>query len=187
MRHKGFFASALALALALAPAGALAGCGGGSGAADSSQASATSATSAAPGQETSADAGGAASEAAALVVSADNIPDGSYEIVVDTDSGMFRSERCLLKAEGGVLTAELTLPGEGFSRLFFGTAEEAARAQDADIYDFRLDDEGKYTFDIPVPALDEELTIAAYGQRRDRWYDHTITFHAPVNALLSEV
>ena len=28
-------------------------------------------------------------------------------------------------------------------------------------------------------GLDEELSVAAYGQRRDTWYDHTIIFHAP--------
>ncbi len=39
--------------------------------------------------------------------------------------------------------------------------------------------EGKYTFNVDVAALDEELTIAAWGQRRDRWYPHTITFFSP--------
>jgi len=105
--------------------------------------------------------------------------DGTYDIDVDTDSSMFRSDSCTLTVEGGTCTAELVLPGEGFSRLYFGSAEDAASAADADIYDYRLNDEGKYTFDLPVSALDEELPIAAYGQRRDTWYDHTITFHMP--------
>ncbi len=109
------------------------------------------------------------------------IADGTYQIEVDTDSSMFRSESCLLTVEGGTYRATLTLPGEGFSRLYFGTAEEAAAADDADVFDYYLDDEGKYTFDVPVSALDEELAVAAYGQRRDTWYDHTITFHAPAD------
>lgn len=107
------------------------------------------------------------------------LADGTYDIEVETDSSMFRSESCVLKVEGGQLTASLSLPGEGFSRLYWGTAEEAAAAEDADIYDYYLNDAGKYTFDLPVASLDEELPIAAYGQRRDTWYDHTITFHAP--------
>lgn len=107
------------------------------------------------------------------------IPNGTYDIKVDTDSSMFRSESCVLTVEDGAYTAALSLPGEGFSRLYFGTAEEAAQAPDEQIYDYHLNDEGKYTFDIPVTSLDEELPIAAFGQRRDTWYDHTITFHAP--------
>lgn len=107
------------------------------------------------------------------------VADGTYAIEVETDSSMFRSESCTLTVDKGTYTATLTLPGEGFSRLYFGTAEEAAQASDEQIYDYHLNDDGKYTFDIPVSALDEELQIAAYGQRRDTWYDHTITFHAP--------
>jgi hypothetical protein len=34
----------------------------------------------------------------------------------------------------------------------------------------------QYSFTVPVTALDTELVCAAYGQRRDTWYDHTMTF-----------
>ena len=110
------------------------------------------------------------------------LADGTYDIVVDTDSSMFRADSCVLTAEGGAYTAELVLPGEGFSRLYFGPAEDAAQAAGADVYDYHLNDEGKYAFTLPVTALDEELPVAAYGQRRSTWYDHTITFHAPTDA-----
>ena len=43
------------------------------------------------------------------------LADGTYDIVVDTDSSMFRADACVLTAEGGAYTAELVLPGEGFS------------------------------------------------------------------------
>ena len=107
--------------------------------------------------------------------------DGTYQIEVETDSSMFRSDSCQLTVENGTYSAVLVLPGEGFSKLYFGTAEEAAAATEG-VYDYYLNDEGKYTFDIPVSALDEELAAAAYGQRRDTWYDHTIVFHAPADA-----
>lgn len=107
------------------------------------------------------------------------LANGTYDIDVETDSSMFRSESCTLTVEDGTYTATLSLPGEGFSRLYFGTAEEAAQASDDKIYEYHLNDEGKYTFDLPVEALDKELTIAAYGQRRDTWYDHTIIFYTP--------
>lgn len=111
---------------------------------------------------------------------------GTYDIVAETDSSMFRADSCTLTVADGSCTATLVLPGEGFSRLYFGAAEDAASAPDADIYDYHLNDEGKYAFDIPVEALDEELQVAAYGQRRDTWYDHTIVFHAPEGDALSD-
>ena len=114
------------------------------------------------------------------------LADGTYDIEVDTDSSMFRADSCELTVADGTYTATLVLPGEGFSRLYFGTAEEAAAADDADIYDYYLNDEGKYTFDIPVSALDEELPVAAFGHRRDTWYDHTITFHSPGDDALAD-
>ncbi|MBQ9005811.1 MAG: hypothetical protein IJ092_05495 [Atopobiaceae bacterium] len=109
------------------------------------------------------------------------LADGTYQIEVETDSSMFRSDSCQLTVENGSYTAVLVLPGEGFSKLYFGTVEEAASATEG-VYDYHLNDEGKYAFDIPVSTLDEELAVAAFGQRRDTWYDHTIVFHAPADA-----
>jgi hypothetical protein len=106
---------------------------------------------------------------------------GTYECEVTTDSSMFRAAHCTLEVAGdGTYLAHLALPGEGFSRLYFGTAEEAASAPADQIYDYHLGDDGLYTFDVEVSALDEDLAIAAYGQRRDTWYDHTINFATPV-------
>jgi hypothetical protein len=92
---------------------------------------------------------------------------------------MFRSEACRLTAKDGTYTAELTLPGEGFSKLYFGSAQDAASASADEVYEYTEGEDGKYTFELPVSALDEPLKIAAYGQRRDKWYDHTITFVSP--------
>lgn len=115
------------------------------------------------------------------------LADGIYEIEVETDSSMFRAETCLLKVENGNYTAILSLPGEGFSRLYFGSAEEAAEASVIDIYDYELNDAGLYTFELPVEELGEELDIAAFGQRRDTWYDHTIIFHEPTGKPVADV
>ena len=104
--------------------------------------------------------------------------DGTYNINVTTDSSMFRCETCTLTVKDGTYTATLSLPGEGYSRLYFGSAQDAEKATEG-IYDYHLNDEGKYTFEIPVQALDAELPIAAFGQRRNTWYDHTIVFHTP--------
>lgn len=107
------------------------------------------------------------------------LEDGTYAIEAETDSSMFRVETCLLTVENGEMTAAASLPGQGFSRLFFGSVEDAEKAPDDQIYEYYLNDEGKYTFDVPVAAFEEEIEVAAFGHRRDTWYPHTIIFHAP--------
>lgn len=168
MRHMRRVSLVVAFAMSLGLAGFAAGCGNASapeGASDQQEV--------------------AAEEVAAE--KAVSIPaDGTYVIEVETDSSMFRADSCTLAVADGACSATLVLPGEGFSRLYFGTSEDAAAAPDDAIYDYQLNDEGKYTFDIPVEALDEELQIAAYGQRRDTWYDHTIIFHAPEGDALAD-
>ena len=114
------------------------------------------------------------------------LSDGRYVIEAETDSSMFRAEACELTVTDGRYEVVLTLPGEGFSKLYFGSAADAATAEDDAIYEYYLNDEGKYTFDLPVEALDEELAIAAFGHRRDTWYDHTIVFHAPTEGALDD-
>lgn len=122
---------------------------------------------------------GASDDAAQEQEGSKALEDGVYDIEVDTDSSMFHVVAGKLTVQDGQMTASIEMPGEGFSRLYFGTAEEAASAPDGDIYEYYLNDEGAYCFDVPVEALDEELSIAAWGQRRNLWYDHTITFKTP--------
>jgi hypothetical protein len=176
-QFKGLSAGVVALALSVA----LVGCGSGgtaSGANDSTaeQEAIETTDTAVTDAEDSIEV---AEDDAITVLSEDELEDGTYDIEVETDSSMFRAESCTLTVADGVCTATLSLPGEGFSRLYFGSAEEAAEADDANIADYYLNDDAKYTFDLVVEKLDEELPIAAYGQRRDTWYDHTIIFHAP--------
>lgn len=180
-QFKGLSAGAVALALSVA----LAGCGSGgpaSGTGDSTaEPEAAETTDVVVTEDADAEDSieVAEDEDAIMVLSDGELEDGTYDIEAETDSSMFRAESCTLTVKDGVYTATLSLPGEGFSRLYFGSAEEAAEADDADIVDYYLNDDAKYTFDLPVEKLDEELPIAAFGQRRDTWYDHTIIFHAP--------
>ena len=115
----------------------------------------------------------------------DALEDGSYAITADTDSSMFRVETCMLTVVDGEMTAAVTLPGSGFSRLYFGAAEDAASAPADAVYEYYLNDDGKYTFDVPVEAFEQEIQVAAFGHRRDTWYDHTVVFHAPTEGPLA--
>ena len=45
-------------------------------------------------------------------------------------------------------------------------------------YDDGMSEEA-YGFDVPVPALDEEIAVAILGSKSN-WYDHVITVSDPV-------
>lgn len=119
---------------------------------------------------------GAASESASAAADTAALADGTYDLKVETDSSMVNVVASELTVKDGVMTVTMSLNGEGFSRVYLGSANDAAEASDADIYDYYLNDEGKYTFDFPIEALDEDTDVALFGQRRDTWYDHVLVF-----------
>ncbi len=104
----------------------------------------------------------------------EDIRDGSYEVEVDSSSSMFRVVKAELRVEGGSMEAVLTLSGTGYLKLFMGTGEEALNAGEESFIPYVEDAEGKYTYTIPVEALDQEFDCAAYSKRKERWYDRTL-------------
>ena len=38
--------------------------------------------------------------------------------------------------------------------------------------------EGKYTYDVPIEALDEDTACAAWSIRKEQWYDRTLVFES---------
>lgn len=110
-------------------------------------------------------------------VTADMMPEGTYSIAVDTDSGMFNVVDCQLTIQDGAMSAVLTLGGNGYEALFMGTGAEAIEAgPDATSPAVVVD--GKYTYTVSVPALNQELDCAAFSKKKQKWYDHTIMFDA---------
>lgn len=112
----------------------------------------------------------------AAVVTGSQIQDGTYDIEVETDSSMVNVVYCELEVSGGEMTATMALHGEGFTRIYFGSKEDAASAEDSQIYDYETDSEGWYTFTFPISELNEPVDTALYGVRRDTWYDHELEF-----------
>lgn len=104
--------------------------------------------------------------------------DGYYTIGVSSSASMFRVVRCVLHAQDGALDAELTLSGQGYGYLYLGTAEEAAAAPRESWVPYGEDEEGRHTFALSIPALDEELAVAAYSIKYDKWYDRTLVFQS---------
>lgn len=110
----------------------------------------------------------------------DNAPEaGIYSIEAESDSAMFKIEQAKLTIAGdGSMEAVITLSGTGYTMLYMGTAKEAAAAAEEERISFVEDAEGAYTYTIPVTALDQPLSCAAFSKKKEEWYDRQITFHA---------
>lgn len=101
---------------------------------------------------------------------------GTYAVNVECDSSMFKIEKAELTVADGNMTAVLTLGGTGYGKLYMGTAEQAAAAAESDYIPFVEDENGAYTYTIPVEALDQPIACAAYSIKKEEWYDRQLTF-----------
>ncbi len=112
-----------------------------------------------------------------------SLDDGVYTIEVDSSASMFKIVECQLTVENGAMTAFVTLSGQGFSKIYMGTGEEAGTA--SDVADF-VDNGERHAFTVPVAALDTELPCAGFSARREIWYDHTVTFKSETAQPVSD-
>ena len=104
------------------------------------------------------------------------LTDGTYNITVESSSSMFKVEKAELTVAGEEMTAVITLSGTGYGKLYMGTAESAAKAEETDYITFVEDADGAYTYTIPVVALDQPLDCAAFSNKKEEWYDRQLTF-----------
>ena len=119
-------------------------------------------------------------------VFADQINEGTYPVEVDSSSGMFKVVECELTVSGGQMTAVMTLSGDGYLQLFMGTGEEAVNSGEDTYIPYEEDEDGAYTYRVPVSALDMGIHCAAFSRRKEKWYDRTLVFKStslPVGAL----
>lgn len=119
-----------------------------------------------------------------------DVKDGTYSIETESGSSMFPVAAAELTVEKGEMQAVLTLNGEKYQWLYMGTAKEAAAVDESAYISFSENGDGKYTYKIPVEALDKELNCAAYHKEEKKWYDCVLLFDAsalPEDALLVEL
>lgn len=112
------------------------------------------------------------------------IENGTYSIEVESSSSMFKVEKAELTVADGSMTAVITLSGDGYSKLYMGTGEQASSASEADCIPFVEDADGAYTYTIPVEAFDQPINCAAFSKKKEQWYDRELTF---LSATLSAV
>ena len=113
-----------------------------------------------------------------VAVSAGELNDGDYNIVVDSSSSMFSVENAVLHVADETMTATMTMGGTGYLYVYMDTAEEAASAPENRLIPFEEDDDGAHCFTVPVEALDKGLPCAAFSKRKEQWYDRTLVFRA---------
>ena len=89
---------------------------------------------------------------------------------------MFKVVDCKLTSKDGKMSAVLTLSGTGYGYLYMGTKEEAAQADPSSWIPYVVDSNEKYTYTVPVEALDKGISVAAYSTKNKIWYDRILTF-----------
>ena len=106
------------------------------------------------------------------------IDGASYKVEATSNSGMFNIVDCVLTSTSKGMEAVITLSGTSYKKLYMGTAEEAEKANEESFIPY-IEVNGKYTYKIPVSALNTPIKISAYAKsRKDQqyhWYDRTIT------------
>ena len=122
------------------------------------------------------------------------LEDGTYKVAFNTDSGMFHENpdyndgKATLTVKDGKMTVHITLNSKNIVQLFLGSAEDAQK-DGADLIDPSETTEitysdgsapkEVYSFDVPVPTLDDEFDLALVGTK-GKWYDHKVSVKDPV-------
>lgn len=103
--------------------------------------------------------------------------DGTYDISVDSSSKFFRIKEAKLTVKNGKMKAVIMIDSTSYEFLYMGPAEKAAAASE-DIYIKADVKDGRSYFTVPVSALDEPLSCAAFSSNTKKWYDRKILFDA---------
>ena len=114
-----------------------------------------------------------------LYAGAESAPaDGLYTIGVTSSTKMFKVVDCALRVEDGRMTAVLTLSGVGYGYVYAGTSAEAEAAPEEDWAPYVPNWDGKYTYEIEIPALDAEIAVCGFSMKYQKWYDRTLVFNS---------
>lgn len=119
------------------------------------------------------------------------LKDGTYLANFNTDSNMFhvneaKEGKGTLTVKEGKMTIHIALPSKNIVNLFTGSAQEAA-AKGAKLLQPVVEkvkyadgtEEEVNSFDLPVPELDKEFSVAIIGTK-GKWYDHKVSVTNPV-------
>lgn len=109
---------------------------------------------------------------------ADSLLDGTYPVVMESSSSMFKPENCLLTVDDGQLSVRLDMRSDSYAWLYPGTALEADAAVESDWLAPTPREGGGCSFTLPISALDAEVPCAAFSRKKELWYDRTLLFRS---------
>ncbi len=112
------------------------------------------------------------SKAGAKPVKGDKLKEGTYDIQVASGSALFRILESKLVVVGKLMQLVLKVEGDAYSRMYAGSAAEAAAADKT--VEGEKGADGNTTFRIVVKSLNEVLTCSAYADSFGKWFDRTI-------------
>lgn len=120
------------------------------------------------------------------VMTVDNLNDGTYEIEVESSSSMFKIVKCELIVADKEMKAKMTLSGKGYEKLYMGKGSDAENAPDSDFYYYQVNEDGSYSYTVPIDRLNSAVPCAAFSIKQQKWYDRNLTFRSenlPANAV----
>lgn len=114
----------------------------------------------------------------------EKLSNGTYKVKTETKNDMFKiapdadgNKWSILKISADGMQATITLTGTGYDYLYPGTAEQAEKASKSSYIKYFVSND-KYSYTIPVSALDKELPFASHSIKKNLWYDRTIIFYS---------
>lgn len=112
------------------------------------------------------------------------LPNGNYNVDVETGAAMFKVVQAVLTKKNGAMTAVITLSGTGYDYLYMGSASDAPKKESKwiavkDIVNYK-DSNGVTKsgarYEIPVAALDQAIALAARSASKETWFDRSLLF-----------
>ena len=112
-----------------------------------------------------------------IPVYAEDIENGTYEVNVESSSSMFRIQSAELTVSDSEMTVALTIGSTSYMKLFAGTAEQAAASTEDQYIGYTESGDG-VVFSVPVEALDQPFSCAAFSAKKEMWYDRSLLVRA---------
>lgn len=115
-------------------------------------------------------------------VYASDLESGSYNIEAAVSNSELNAESCILNVSGSAMTVKMTLAGDGVTALYFGSADDASRAEESGslsgtVYPDK-DENGRNVFVFRVEMLDKKISCAAYNEKKGGWTDRALMFRS---------
>lgn len=111
-------------------------------------------------------------------VTGEMLKEGIYPVQVDVSSAMFKVTGCDIHVSPDGMTATLYMGSEAYSFMYPGEAEDAARAKEEDLIPLTALEDGRFAFTLPLEALDDVYSCAAFSARKEMWYPRSLVFRA---------